>query len=238
MAWSKSLALEMNNGTRLLLKRVKHISEIRLNLISVSKLDDEGYYHTFSNGQWKLTKGDMIVACGKKYLTLYTLQVKLSKGIVNAVKDELIAELWHKRLPHMNEKGLKILAKKNLPSGMNDVYLERCTHYLAGKQNRVSFKSSPPSRKQGILDLVYSNVYGPIKKGTLDGAYYFVTFIDDHSRKLWVYTLKSKYQVLDVFKQFKALVERQIDKKLRCIKIDNGGEDLGHFDEYCRHQGI
>jgi hypothetical protein len=52
-----------------------------------------------------------------------------------------------------------------------------------------------------------------------------VTFIDDHSRKLWEYTLKKK----------KDQVTR---KKLRCIRTDNGGEYLGHFDEYYKQQGI
>jgi len=65
-----------------------------------------------------------------------------------------------------------------------------------------------------------------------------VTFIDDHSRKTWVYTLKSKDQVLQVFKQFHALVERETGKKLKCIRTDNGGEYIGPFDEYCRNHGI
>jgi hypothetical protein len=77
-----------------------------------------------------------------------------------------------------------------------------------------------------------------MKTRTLGGCLYFVTFIDDHSRKLRVYTLKRKYQVLDVFKQFQALAERQTGKKLRCIITDNNGEYLGPFDEYCRQQGI
>ncbi|GJR03812.1 putative RNA-directed DNA polymerase [Tanacetum coccineum] len=72
----------------------------------------------------------------------------------------------------------------------------------------------------------------------LGGCSYFVTFIDDHSRKVWVYTLKTKDQVLDVFKQFHALVERQTGKKLKCIRSDNGGEYIGPFDAYCREHGI
>ena len=73
---------------------------------------------------------------------------------------------------------------------------------------------------------------------TLGGALYFVTFIDDCSRKLWVYVLKTKDQVLGVFKQFQASVERETGKKLKCIRTDNGGEYCGPFDEYCKHQGI
>ena len=77
-----------------------------------------------------------------------------------------------------------------------------------------------------------------MKTRTLGGSVYFVTFIDDHSRKLWVYTLKTKDQVLSVFKLFQALVERETGKKLKCIRTDNGGEYLGPFDAYCKMHGI
>ena len=88
----------------------------------------------------------------------------------------------------MSEKDLAILDKKNLLCGMNSVHLKRCSHCLEGEQHRVSFKSSPPSRKSDVLDLIYSDVCEPMKTRTLGGSRYFMTFIDDHSRKLWAYT--------------------------------------------------
>uniref|UniRef100_A0A251S0B4 Putative ribonuclease H-like domain-containing protein n=1 Tax=Helianthus annuus TaxID=4232 RepID=A0A251S0B4_HELAN len=138
----------------------------------------------------------------------------------------------------MSEKGMSILLKKNALPDLHDVHLKKCSHCLAGKQKRVSFKSHPPHRRDNILDLIHSDVCGPMKTRTLGGCLYFVTFIDDHSRKVWAYTLKSKDQVLDVFKQFHALVERQTEKKLKCIRTDNGGEYIGPFDAYCREKGI
>ena len=85
--------LETENGTRLALKNVKHIPDIRLNLISTGKLDDEGFKNTFHNGQWKLTKGSLVVARGKKDSTLYFTHANLSKDIVNVVEKESIVEL-------------------------------------------------------------------------------------------------------------------------------------------------
>ena len=93
-------------------------------------------------------------------------------------------ELWHNRLSHMSEKGLMILAKKNLLSGMKSASLKKCAHCLAGKQTRVTFRTSPPLRKPNTFDLVYYNVCGPMKTKTLGGSLYFMTFIDDHSRKI------------------------------------------------------
>lgn len=68
---------------------------------------------------------------------------------------------------------------------------------------------------KNMLDMVHSNLCGSFSK-SLDGGQYFVTFIDDHT---WAYTLKLKDQVLDVFKQFHASIERQTKKKLKCIRI-------------------
>ena len=89
-----------------------------------------------------------------------------------------------------------------------------------------------------MLDLVYSDVCGLMKTNTLDESLYFVTFIDDHLRKIWVYTLEIKDQVLNAFKQFHVLVKRQTGLKLKCIRIDNGGESTEPFDEYCKEHGI
>ena len=230
------VSLKTESGTSLLLKDVKHALDIRLNLISIGKLNDDGYYSHEGDGKWKLTKGSLVVAKGMKHSSLYVLQAKISNGMCNVVED--VTALWHKRLCHMSEKGMSILVKNNVLSGVKSAKLEKCAHCLAGKQKRVSFRSHSPSRKSELLELVHSDVCGPMPIKTVGGAAYFVTFIDDSSRKVWVYFLKTKDQVLNAFKQFQVLVERQTGKKLKCIRSDNGGEYIGAFDEYCKQQGI
>ena len=54
--------LETSLGCKLVLKDVRHVPDIRFNLIVVGKLDDEGYKNDFSNGKWKLTKRALVVA--------------------------------------------------------------------------------------------------------------------------------------------------------------------------------
>lgn len=112
----------------------------------------------------------------------------------------------------MSKKRMDNLAKKNLLSGVKQAKLNKCVNCLAGKQKRVSFQTHPPSRKLDLLELVHSDLCGPFKVRSHGGALYFVTFIDDHSRKLWVYSLKSKDQVLDVFKNFSGL-GRETDRE-------------------------
>ena len=115
---------------------------------------------------------------------------------------------------------------------MKQEKVKRCVHCLEGKKRRVSFHIHPPSRKSELLELVHSDLCGPFNVKLKGGALYFATFINDRSRKIWVYPIKSIDQVLDVFKQYQALSERQRGKKSKCIHTDNGGEYIGPFDNY------
>ena len=178
-----------------------------------------------------------MVAKGKKENTLYMTSAKLSKGRINVVEKDSSIELWHKRLGHLSEKGLQILSKKQLLSGAKGTLLKTCVDCLAGKTHRVAFHRFPPSRRSKVLDLIHTDVCF-MRDKTLGGASYYVTFIDDHSRKVWTYALKTKDQVLDVFKQFHVEVERETGLKLKCVRADNGGEYRGPFETYCRFHGI
>ena len=160
-------------------------------MISTHVLDKEGYGNYFRDGKWRLSKGSLVFAKGKICCTLYKTQVKLCKDVVSAAQEDSSPNLWHRRLVHMSEKGLQILAKKSPIPFAKGTSLNPCDFCLFGKQHRVSF-NIPSTRKPNILDLIYSDVCGPIDIETLGGNKYFVTLIDDASRKVWVYVLKNK----------------------------------------------
>ena len=73
---------------------------------------------------------------------------------------------------------------------------------------------------------------------TMGGALYFVTFIDDHSRKVWGFALTTNDQVLDAFKELHARLERETRRKLKAIRADHGGGYRGPFENYCKLHGI
>ena len=138
----------------------------------------------------------------------------------------------------MSEKGLQILAKKSLIPFAKGIILKPCDYCLFGKQHRVSF-CIPSTRKPNVLDLVYFDVCDPIDVESLGGNEYFVTFIDDASRKVWVYFLKTKDQVFEHFKKFHAMVEREKGKPLKCLHTNNGGEYTSNeFKSYYSKKGI
>ena len=68
---------------------------------------------------------------------------------------------------------------------------------------------------------------------------YYVSFIDDFSRNIWIYFLWKKYEVFAKFKEFKALVENQAEKKIKVLRTDNDGEFCGNeFEDFCKKCGI
>ena len=101
-----------------------------------------------------------------------------------------------------------------------------CEHCIYGKQNRVRFPSGS-TRAKGVLVLIHSDVFGPVPIPSLGKSVYYVSFIDDFSRNTWIYFLRKKYEVFDKFKEFKALVENQTEKKIKVLRIDNCGEYMG-----------
>jgi transposase InsO family protein len=78
-----------------------------------------------------------------------------------------------------------------------------------------------------------------MKTPSLGGSIYFLTFIDDYSRKTWVYFLKHKSKTFDKFKEFNALVEKQSGLSIKILRSDGGGEYKSNaLLEYWRHHGI
>ena len=113
-----------------------------------------------------------------------------------------------------------------------------CENCVYGKQNRVIFPSGGKRVKQ-ILEPVHSDVFGPMKVPSLSKSMYDVSFIYDFSRNTWIYFLKNKFEVFDRIKEFKALVENMIEKKIKVLRTDNGEEFCSkEFEEFCRKCGI
>ena len=96
-----------------------------------------------------------------------------------------------------------------------------CEHCIYGKHNRVRFE--------------HSDVFGHVLVPSLGKFMYYVSFIDDFSRNIWIYFLRKKYEVFAKFKEFKALVEKQTKKKIKVLMIDDGGEfSENEFEEFCK----
>lgn len=115
---------------------------------------------------------------------------------------------------------------------------EVCKGCLLGKIVKKSFPSSNKRSKE-VLELVHSNIFGPMSSPSLSGYLYYVIFIDDFSRKTWIYFLKTKKETFIKFQEFKAFVEKQTGKHIRALRTNNGREFESHyFDDFCKEAGI
>ena len=114
-----------------------------------------------------------------------------------------------------------------------------CEGRILGKQHRESFPSGKSIRAKAPLEIVHSDLCGPMKTPSLAGSQYFVTFIDDFTRKTWVYFLKNKSEVFEKFRNFKALVENQSGLHTKALRTDRGGEYISkEFLRFCKESGI
>ena len=113
-----------------------------------------------------------------------------------------------------------------------------CKHCQYGKQVAASHPTSAP-RDSSPLDLVHSDVCGPMPHQSLGGASYFVSFIDDSTRKVWAYPIRTKDWVFSIFSDWLVMVKNQIGQKLKCLRTDNGGEFKSEeFVKFCQERGI
>lgn len=152
--------------------------------------------------------------------------------------DEFPVRLWHRRLGHMSEKGMEILMKRELIPKMCFGDKEFCEHCVYGKHHKRSFKAGSHTSK-GILDYIHSDLWGPSRTKSCGGASYFISFIDDYSRKVWVKFLKSKDEAFMAFKHFKTEVEKETGRCIKVIRTDNGLEFVNKvFLKYCKDEGI
>uniref|UniRef100_A0A2N9ELY1 CCHC-type domain-containing protein n=1 Tax=Fagus sylvatica TaxID=28930 RepID=A0A2N9ELY1_FAGSY len=141
-----TIKIKMSDGVVRTLEEVRHIPDMRKNLISLGTLDSKGYSYKSENGIMKVSKGAMIV----------------------------MTDIW-----------------------------------------------------------------GPVRTPSKGGAQYFMSFIDDYSRKAWVYFLKNKSEAFAKFKIWKAEVENQTGRKIKCLRTDNGTEYRdGDFLKFCEEHGI
>ena len=92
---------------------------------------------------------------------------------------------------------------------------------------------------KGILDYVHTDVWSPTKNVSLGGKRWFVPFIDDYSRRVWMYPMRHKNEVLQIFLEWKKMVENHMDRKIKKLRSDNSGEyTYDPFLKVCRDEGI
>ncbi|KAH9323855.1 hypothetical protein KI387_018494, partial [Taxus chinensis] len=215
---------------------------LKHNLLSVSQMCKRGYNVIFHDKGCDIINyktGKKVTKAKWKKNNMYVLnEINKEKCFTSKIDYNW---LWHKRLGHVSfENIVKLSAKgciRHMPTIVKptDTLCKACLH---GKQTRRSFKSKEYSTTRP-LELIHIDLYGPTRTEGINGEVYFMLLIDDYTRMTWVACLKKNLEALDRFKKFKALVENEKNKKIKCLRSERGEELWSNeFDEFCEENGI
>ncbi|KAF5775409.1 putative RNA-directed DNA polymerase [Helianthus annuus] len=237
-----TIVFKMNNGTEVVLKNVRYIPSLKRSLLSLGTFERDGYHVLLKDGKAKVIKGSLVVLTGtRKDNNIYLLDGSVASNEVSAVisdKENETTLKWHRRLGHVSSQGLMELKKQQVIKELTSCDVGFCENCIMGKQKRVKFMKGKHNTR-GILDYVHSDLWGPARVESLGGARYFMTVIDDFSRRVWVFILKHKSEAFKKFKEWKIYIENQTERKIKKLRTDNGLEYCNkEFEELCAESGI
>jgi hypothetical protein len=216
---------------------------LKNNLLSIGQLQKKDITIIFKNDQCKVYHASrgLIITSQKSANRMYVINATVISPMCLQTTKESEAKLWHNRYAHLSFKGLSTLVKKEMVKGLPVLQEsnETCSDCVIGKQHRDPIPKIANWRASEKLELVHSDICGPINPTSNGGNRYFITFTDDFSRKTWTYPIIEKSSAFEIFKKFKALVEKESNCQIQALRTDRGGEFISHaFNEFCSENGI
>jgi hypothetical protein len=198
------------NGKIHVITSVFYIPGLKTNLLSIGQIQQKNVTIVFKNDLCKLYHDEkgLLFETHMSTNRMYALNAIVMMPKCLKISTQERSQLWHNRYAHLSIKGLNTLAKKDMVKGLPalEEIEDKCANCLTGKQHRSPIPKQANWRASSKLELVHSDICGPINPTSNGGNKYFITFTDDLTRKTWIYFMKEKSSALDLFKVFKALV--------------------------------
>ncbi|GJY89374.1 putative ribonuclease H-like domain-containing protein [Tanacetum coccineum] len=237
-------------------ENVYYVEELQhFNLFSVSQICDKKNKVLFTDTaclvlteEFQLPDESQVVLRIPREHDLYTFSISelqpeqnVTCLVAKASLDE--STRWHRRMAHVNFKTINKLAKEGLVDGLPlKVFTNEhnCVACNKGKQHKASYKHISAVRLiTETLQLLHMDLFGPTNIRSIDQKYYSLVVTDDFSRFTWTFFLGTKDETFYVLKEFIALIENQLNKKVKGIRCDNGTEfKNAKLIELCGEKGI
>nr|GEU46132.1 hypothetical protein [Tanacetum cinerariifolium] len=203
---------------------------------------DDTCHHCKEVGHWKSNCPVYLFEFLKKKKQVETASFSVSKNDVlyfNAIPRDGIYEIdMHNLVPNVNKKRIEKLQQEGLLKSTDDVSFDQCVSCLSRKMTRKSFPHHT-ERATDLLGIIHTDVCGPLRHVSRQGASYFITFTDDYSRVGYVNLLKHKHEFFKTFKVFKNEVKNQLGKTIKALRSDRGGEYISQeFKDFVKACGI
>ncbi|GKC42817.1 retrotransposon protein, putative, ty1-copia subclass [Tanacetum coccineum] len=250
----RSYDLVLHNGLVICLDNCHYAPSILRGVVLVHHLVENGFIRRFtdfgilvsknnvhyfnvipSNGIYEIDMHNLVPNVN----SIYNVSTKRAKHNLDSTY------LWHCRLAHISKKRIKRLQQEGLLKSIDDESFDQCVSFLSCKMTRKSFPHRP-ERATDLLGIIHTDVCGPLRHVSRQGASYFITFTDDYSRYGYVYLLKHKHEdyalesttrILNMVpskKGCETLVKRDTPDKLqqrsiKCIFIGYPKETMGYY---------
>lgn len=217
------------NAVEVKLTEVLYIPALDSGLISVRKLTQKGFAVNFLGLSCSIvSEGGKTVALGEIHGSLFILKtVEFARLSKEAHHMKNCQHVWHRRLGHRDPAVFNRLQQDGVVQGfqLQDCGLRQvCETCLEGKLPRCPFPNVSNSRTTRILDLIHTDVCGPMSNVTPGGNRYLMTLIDDFSRYTVVCLLTKKSDVTNCIKRYVAHVKTRFGRAPCVIRSDGGGE--------------
>jgi transposase InsO family protein len=201
------------------------------NMFSVRALTKKGISVKFDGEKCAIMKGDDVVAAADAKQQLYEINCAYKAMLTGFAKNDNCLHTWHRHSGHRNPNSVKLLVKKSHVTGMHtDKCNERilCDTCIKGKMERLPFPKVSTTKTKSMLDLVHSDLCGPMETQTPSGKRYVLTLIDDFSRYCTMYLLAKKSEVSENVQDFVQNCMNKFGCKPKIIRSDKEGEYLSN----------
>ncbi|KAJ9563184.1 hypothetical protein OSB04_008344 [Centaurea solstitialis] len=238
-----SYSLSLPSGLVLELNNCYYIPNMIKNVLSFDLLVDQGFYYKYSYKMISVFKDNIFYFKATPVDGLYTVNLKDNNSEIYHIskrsKDiEDQTYLWHCRLGHINKKRVELLLKGGFLGNFDYKPFDNCESCLSGKMTKQPFNSEN-ERATDLLEIIHTDVCGPFSHVARGGYRYFITFTDDFSRYGYVYLMRHKSETFEKFKEYQNEVQNLLDKRIKFLRSDRGGEYLSdEFDNHLMECGI
>ena len=237
------------NNKTLCLSDCLFVPDFKRNLVSISCLVEHGLTVQF-NSSVSIKSNNAFICSGLLINGLYFLTpMSYSINSIENTYDEQFplskkrkvsneTYVWHLRLGHINSSRIHGLVKSGILNSLIFEPIPVCESCLEGKMTKRPFKAKG-NRATIQLEMVHTDVCGPMSIQARGGYEYFITFTDDYSRYGYVYLMRHKSEAFDKFREYKAEAEKQLGVHIKQLRSDRGGEYLSReFKSYLAQEGI
>ncbi|KAJ9561918.1 hypothetical protein OSB04_007078 [Centaurea solstitialis] len=225
-----SYSLSLPSGLVLELENCYYVPKMIKNVLSFDLLVDQGFYYKYDYKMLFVFKNNIFYFKATPVNGLYTVNLQDNNNeIYNISKRSKDIEdqtyLWHCRLGHINKKRVELLLKGGFLGTFDFKPFDNCESCLSGKMTKEPFNKDN-ERASDLLEIVHTDVCGPFSHKARGAYRYFITFIDDFSRYGYVYLMRHKSESFEKFREYQNKVQNQLDRKIKFLRSDRGGEYL------------